>query len=78
MASVRGQAQKVALKEQETIARQNEDIETKSTNHHTSKEFKDLKLEPMSSMESSKKFSKQKKGWGGEGKIFKQLVESTR
>ncbi|PWA52623.1 WRC-like protein [Artemisia annua] len=61
MTSVRGQAQKVALKEDETIARQNEDIETKSTHHHTSKEFKFLKLEPMSSAESSKKFSKQKK-----------------
>ena len=61
MTSVRGQAQKVALKEKETIARQNEDIETKSTNNHESKEFKYLKLEPGSSMESTKKFIKQKK-----------------
>ena len=44
MTSVRGQAQKVALKEQETIARQNEDIEMKSTNHHASKEFNQCPL----------------------------------
>lgn len=61
MTSVRGQARKVALKEQESIARQNEDIETKSTNHHASKELKDMDLELMASMESSKKFSKHKK-----------------
>ncbi|GJT24286.1 WRC-like protein [Tanacetum coccineum] len=61
MSSVRGRAQKVALKDQETKEMQHDYIETKSTNHHACIEFKDPNLEPVLSMEVRKKFSKEKK-----------------